>query len=80
MDQKVTDKTEFVAECDAMTHLMINKTHCCTLQPKCTFQWDENASRDVSQNCITPLGKQNSLNSLSLGLARDQDVRLKTMV
>jgi len=63
--------------------LLCNNQSCYTSQPKYVFRLEENVSRAVGQNSLTPQGEQNSLtplgnNNLNFRLARDQVVHLET--
>ena len=61
----------------------MNKSHCYTSQLKFVSWLEENVSRVVGQNSLTPQGEQNSLipqgnNKMNFRLARDQVVLLET--
>ena len=47
---------------------MVDKLHCHTSQVKHVFRLEENMSRAVGQNSLTPQGN----NSMNFRLARDQ--------
>ena len=57
--------------------------YCYTFQLKYVFRLEENMSRAVGQNSLTPYSEQNSLtpegnNNMNFRLARDQVVILET--
>ena len=58
----------------AMETPIIVNLHCNSSQLKYVFRLEENMSRAVSQNSLTPQGK----NNMNIRLARDQVVLLET--